>query len=193
MATLATTPASAPSVEEVKQSNETYRVYAKLLPDGVRIDPNSIKVGTAGKDNAFWTKMDADTEYKCFIEQTVTFFKAGTDEGIKQLVASEEERVNIWNRGAAQKQNQKLNARLTEINEDGQLAFEPTLEAFSLLDELNAESQRRNRTPGEKAMDAVKEGLRLYFPGRSEADYHQMYLNFIKMQPPTAATDEVSA
>jgi hypothetical protein len=193
MATIANAPTTTASVEEVKQSNETYRVYAKLDAAG-KIDKETIKSGTAGKDNAFWNKMDADTEYKLFIEQTFTFFKAGNDEGTKQLVGNEEERTNIWNRGASQKQNQKLAALLTEIGEDGQFAFEPTNDAYSLLDLLNAESQRRNRTPGEKAMDAVKEGLRLYFPGRSEADYHQMYLNFIKMQPPTSgSTDEVTA
>lgn len=154
---------------DIKTFNETYRVYVKLDPDGKKIIET--KMGTAGKDNAFWDKMDKDTEYKLAVEQTAKLYKAGSMAGAKLIVEDDTECVNIWNRGATQKTGQKLTALFTELNDDEtNLKFDPIAGSFDTIDLLNAETQRRNLSPVDKAIKNLRDVFRGLNPGITEDD-----------------------
>jgi hypothetical protein len=178
MATAVTSPST--DAIDIKTSNETYRVYVKLDAEGKKID--KIQIGTAGKDNSFWNKMDAPevTDEKGVktpntwikgLEQTLRIPNAGTWDGARLLVADEEEAVNIFNRGAKQKINQKTTAKLGEISDDGtQLVFEPIEGAVDTTEWLNEPTQRRNLTDGEKSLRMLKAAVDLNFGHLSEAE-----------------------
>lgn len=160
----AVTEQSATSTVDIKPYNETYRVYAKVGDDG-KIAVDSIKMSTAGKDNAAWTKLE-QAGYTQVLEQTVKLYDAGTIAGAQQLVEDSEECVNIWNRGAAQKLGQKLKSLFTELKPDGtNIVFDPIAGAFDSIDLLNEETRRRNLSPIDKARNGIKLAVKAMFPG----------------------------
>lgn len=177
------TPASTNQVD-IKTFNETYRVYVKLDADGKKIIET--KMGTAGKDNAFWTKMDSPewevtdkagnvTKVKnpwvLGLEQTAKLYKAGTWSGAALLIEDEEERVNVFNRGGTQKVGQKLTTTFTELTDDeSQLKFDPITGSYDTIDLLNAETQRRNLSPTDKAIKNLREVFKGLNPGIAEDD-----------------------
>lgn len=149
---------------DIKTSNETYRVYVKLDADSKKI--TEVKMGSAGKDNAFWAKMDADPSWHLGFEQTAKIYKAGSLAGVSLLVADATEAVNIWNRGASQKTSQKLTSTFTELTDDETgLKFDPVEGAFDTIDLLNEETQRRNLSPQDKALNALRLAVKAMNPG----------------------------
>lgn len=149
---------------DIKASNETYRVYVKLGEDGKIIDKDT-RVSTAGKDNSAWDKLDKDTNYKLALEQSIKVYRAGTWSGATQLVEDEEERVNVFNRGAVQKQGQKIINLLTELDESGtNLKFDPTPGAYDMFELLNEETKRRNLSPEDKAANNLRAAVKAMFP-----------------------------
>lgn len=163
MATATVTPDS--TAVDIKTYTETYRVYAKAKEDG-KIDPESVKMTTAGKDDAAWKKLDADTSYTKLLEQSVKMYDAGTIAGISLLVEDPDEAVNIFNRGVSQKTGQKLKAVFTEISDDGlSLVFDPVADAYDTLELLNEATKRRNLSPADKAAKSLREAVKAMFPG----------------------------
>lgn len=149
---------------DIKASNETYRVYVKLGEDGKIIDKET-RVSTAGKDNSAWDKLDKDTNYKLALEQSIKVYRAGTWAGAKQLIEDEEEAVNIFNRGAVQKQGQKIIGLLTELDDSGtNLKFDPTPGAYDMFELLNEETKRRNLSPEDKAANNLRAAVKAMFP-----------------------------
>lgn len=163
---------------DIKTYNDTYRVYVKLGTDG-KIDPQSIKMTTSGKDNSAWTKLDQDPEYKLALEQTAKEYAAGTVAGAALLIEDQEELVNVINRGIAQKLGQKLKATFTEISEDGlSLVFDPVAGAFDTLELLNEATKRRNLSPEDKALRSVRDAVKNMFPGLEGDALEQRVLAF---------------
>lgn len=158
------TDATSTTAVDIKTFNETYRVYVKLLPDG-KIDQESMKVTSSGKDGSAWKKLE-DAGYQMGLEQTVKIYEAGTIAGISQLVEDAEEAVNIFNRGGANKTSQKLKTVLTEVDSAGtNLSFSPTDSPFDTLELLAAPTQRRNLSPFDKAKTMFRNAAKALFPG----------------------------
>jgi hypothetical protein len=180
MATATLTPTS--TGQSIKTSNETYRTYVQLDAEGKKIVKTSF--GTAGKDNAFWNKLDApDSGFQIGLEQTVKRYKAGSVEGCSEIIPDPDEFVNIFNRGLDQKFNQKINGVLTETTDDAtQLAFNPQADAFDTIDLLREPTQRRNLSDNEKAEINMKAGLRTLYPGKTDAEYHALWLAVMSLQ-----------
>jgi hypothetical protein len=175
MATATVTPTDSASVVDIKTYNETYRVYVKAKEDG-KIDPESVKFTTSGKENAAWEKLEKGG-WQNVLEQTVKLYEAGTVAGISQLVEDPEEAVNVFNRGVAQKTGQKLKALLTEIKDDGtSLVFDPTVDAFDTLEMLGEATKRRNLSPVDKARTAIRNAIKAMFPSL-EGDALEAKLN----------------
>jgi hypothetical protein len=165
MATAVTSPTvDTTNTVDIKTSNETYRVYVKLDADSKKI--TEVKMGSAGKDNAFWAKMDADPEWHKGFEQTAKIYKAGSLAGISLLVPDATEAVNVFNRGASQKSSQKLTAEFTKLTDDETgLAFDPIEGAFDTIELLNEPTSRRNLTPQDKALNALRLAVQAMNPG----------------------------
>jgi hypothetical protein len=161
---VATTAPSTIDDLAIKTENLTYRVYVKLDDQG-KIVEKDIEMGTSGKDEAFWKKMDAKVaagEYQLAIEQTVKTYTAGTLEGARQLIEDEEEAVVIWNRGAKAKTGQKISALFKEVTDDGtNLKFEPVEGAYDSIDLLKEATTRRNLSPTDKAIKGMTAAFKL--------------------------------
>ncbi len=171
MATVTTTPNTEVSTGvDIKSYNETYRVYGKAIAEGKdagKIDEDSLKLTTAGKDNAIWKKLE-EQGYTNLLEQSVKIYSAGTWDGAAQIITDPEERTNIFNRGVSQKTGQKLKAALTEVSEDGtSLKFDPQVEPLDTMDMLNEETRRRNLSPEDKATKGLREVIAAMNPGLS--------------------------
>lgn len=149
----------------IKNFNETYRVYAKAGADG-KIDPASIRMVTQGKDGATWKKLDDPTSgYTQAFEQSVKMYEAGTIAGAQELVEDPTECVNIWNKGAGQKTLQRLKSEFIEISEDGmQFTFDPKPEAYDTLELLSNPTQRRFLSPATKAENGMRASIKILFP-----------------------------
>lgn len=94
--------------------------------------------------------------FKLQVSQTVTTHRAGSPEGFAQLVPDAEESVNIWNRGYAQKESNKLVALFGESKEDGTPEFQFTEEAYDERELLATATSRRNLSPLDKAVKAIR-------------------------------------
>lgn len=178
MSTTAIAPTTDTSAMDIKTNNETYRVYVRLDAEGKKIV--EVKMGSAGKDNAFWNKM-AEPEWtvtkagvetkeknpwQFAFEQTVKTYKAGSLAGISLLVNDPAEAVNIFNRGASQKTSQKLTSTFTELTDDETgLKFDPVEGAFDTIELLNEETQRRNLSPQDKAINSLRLAIKAMNPG----------------------------
>jgi hypothetical protein len=94
-------------------------------------------------------------EFTLVISQSIKTYKASTLDGIKQLLDNdEEEAVNIFNRGLAQKFNQKLNSNLKELDAQGQPVFQPT-DLVDSIEWIREATKRSTMTPTEKAVKAL--------------------------------------
>jgi hypothetical protein len=133
----------------VKTENVTYARYIKAtaLENGTK--SYSVKVVRApeASDDEQMTK-DGYTKQAA---QTITVYQAGTPDGFAQIVRDEEERVNVWNRGLAQKTQNKINAMLSESNDDGSPTFTFSEDAYDSIDKLNEVTNRRNLSQTDKA------------------------------------------
>lgn len=96
-------------------------------------------------------------------EQSFAYDKAGTIEGIGQVIRDVEEAISIFNAGLTVKRNQKIVALLTEVDEEGNPTFQPVEGNYDLREALNELAQRRSLSPTDKAIRTLK-GI----PGMSE-------------------------
>lgn len=88
-------------------------------------------------------------------EQSFSYDKAGSIEGITEVIKDAEEAVNIFNAGLKVRFNSKVVALLTEVDENGDPTFQPTESSFDMRDALNEPTQRRNLSPIDKAQKAL--------------------------------------
>jgi hypothetical protein len=171
MAATAAVPSNISSIDDlaIKSENITYRVYVTLDDKGKIADT---EFGTAGKDNAFWNKMDKLVEagtHQLALEQTVKAYKVGTIEGLISLIEDNEEVIAIINRGLTAKYNQKIGAALKELTDDGaNLKFEPIDGAYDSLSLLQEPTVRKNLSPTDKALKLMRQSFKVLFPDLTE-------------------------
>jgi hypothetical protein len=98
--------------------------------------------------------------YSIQATQTVIVTRAGSPEGFEQIVSDPEERTNVFNRGVAQKLQQKVTANLGDSDDEGKPTFTFSEAAYDPSEWLNEATSRRNLSPEEKAArDLAKSGL----------------------------------
>ena len=141
----------------VKSENVVYERYTKLVYS--ETDPTKlIDVKTAILSNPTQEERDANLKQGFTLEfvQTVRVDKAGTVEGMSQIITDKDELVTIFNRGLQSKLNQKLNSKFRENNEDGTAAFQATEEVYDPTELLNEATQRKSLSPIEKAFKGLE-------------------------------------
>lgn len=136
---------------DIKTENQEYRVYVTLKEDGQSIDKASV---VSVNDFDKWEK-EHPTETLA-IQQSIRKYRFGSVQAFLNTIDDEEEAVNVINRGVAAKFSQKLNAKLLERDETGNLAFQPVEGVYDSLDWLQEETKRKNLTPGEKVERDLK-------------------------------------
>lgn len=146
----------------VISENVSYERWSKILTDDA--DPTKVtkvEVAVVSNPSEADSKSLADKGFKRDFVQTVRVDKAGTFDGISQIVTDAEENVNIYNRGLAAKLNQKLNALFKDSDEKtGAPTFSATEDVYDPTELLNDPTQRRNLTPVQKAIKGLeKAGL----------------------------------
>jgi len=136
----------------VKPETVTFGLVGSQVPDGV--DANNqpkfkteLKAVSRDKDIAA-----AKEKGELLFEQTFSYNRAGSIEGISQIIKDEEEAVNIFNAGLKVKLNSRVKAMIEEIDDDNNPAFQPVEGTYDLTDVLNEPAQRRNLSPTEKAI-----------------------------------------
>jgi hypothetical protein len=96
-------------------------------------------------------------------EQSFSYDKAGTIEGITEVIRDAEEALSIFNAGLKVKFNQKVVALMIEEDDEGNPVFQPVEGSYDMRDALNEIAQRRSLSPTDKAIRTLK-GI----PGMSE-------------------------
>jgi len=139
---------------DIKTENQEYRVYVTLKEDGQSIKDKSV---VSVNDFEDWQKKHPDETLA--IQQSIRKYRFGSVEAFLKTIDDEEEAVNIINRGVAAKFSQKLNAKLLETDETGNLAFQPVEGVYDSLEWLQEETKRKNLTPIEKVERDLKKNL----------------------------------
>jgi hypothetical protein len=147
MATSVATPA--PAALSVKTENVVYTRFVKAseAANGQKVYQAKVIRNANADDQAQMEKEG----YQFQAAQSVTIYSAGTPDGFEQIIKDEEERTNVFNRGLAQKTQNKLNSLLQETNEDGSPVFPFSEDAYDSLEKLNELTNRRNLSPTDKA------------------------------------------
>lgn len=156
MATATVTPVSTTPDQSIKSDNVVYRRYIKGTPNAKDANKTDWEVKIVSAPTAANDEAMSKDGFTVQGEQTVIVMRAGTVDGFAQIIADEDERVNIFNRGLSQKLSQKLTAELTATKDDGSPEFPFTEEAFNPTELLNAATTRRNLTPSERAIKMLR-------------------------------------
>src|ERR1700743_1514626 len=93
--------------------------------DGNDIAETELKAASREKEIA-----SAKEKGTLLFEQTFSYDKAGTVEGILQIIKDPEEAVAIFNAGLKTRLNTKVVALLTELDEQQEPAFQPTENSY---------------------------------------------------------------
>jgi hypothetical protein len=150
MATTATTVDMATKPEMI-----TFGLIGTKTPDGTNADgtekfKTELKAASRDKEIA-----KAKEDGTLLFEQSFTYDKAGTLEGIIEVIKDSEEALAIFNAGLKVRFNSKVVALLTEVDESGDPVFQPQEAAYDMRDALNEPSQKRNLSPIDKAAKAL--------------------------------------
>ncbi len=155
MGTTAVTNDTTSSDVAIKPENITYNVYVKLNAEG-KVDVKETVYTASEKQIEKYNKPDSG--FSLAKTQTIRVYKAGTVDGFVTLIGDNEEAVNIINRGLAKKTNQKIADFLTGFDETTQsFVNDQTDEVVDTRDMLQEPTQRRNLSPTEKAVRALKQ------------------------------------
>jgi hypothetical protein len=141
----------------VKSENVVFERYTKVTMS--QTEPTKVdKIETAILSNPKPEDQQklTDAGYTLEFSQTVRVDKAGSVEGMSQIVTDPEELVTIFNRGLNSKLNQKLNSLFKESNEDGSATFQSTEDVFDPSELINEPTQRRSLSPIEKAIKGLE-------------------------------------
>lgn len=148
---------TAPAADlSVKSENVVYERYSKVTMS--EDQSKVIDTDVAILSNPKQEEKDAllAKGYKLEFTQTVRVDKAGTVEGMAQIITDPDELVMVFNRGLQSKLNQKLNSKFRETNEDGTATFQSTEDVFDPSELVNEATQRKNLSPIEKALKGLE-------------------------------------
>jgi hypothetical protein len=137
----------------------------------------STKDGQTVKTEAFYSvsteeetqavkKLVDEGKFKPIYTVTTSLPKAKNLAGVKEICPNEEEAASNFNRGAKQKANNRLKAKLLETSEAGEFTFDPSKLPGGVLDlteEIASESKRKVLTEEEKLdkfLESFPEALR---------------------------------
>jgi hypothetical protein len=120
-------------------------------------------------------KLSDEGKFKAIYTVTVSIPRAKNFAGIKEICPDEEEAAGNFNRGAKQKANNRLKAKLLEVNEDGNFTFNPEADlkngVLDMTEEIASPSRRKVLTEEEK-LDRFLE----QFPEATRSLMKQAYL-----------------
>lgn len=156
---IVTNPASTNGSESqtlsIKTENVVYGRFLKATynekTQKTDYEPKTVRAYTDADVKA----LEADG-FKLQASQTVTTYRAGNPDGFAQIVPDAEESTNIWNRGLAQKESNKLVALFNETKEDGTPEHEFTEEAYDSRELMATVTSRRNLSPQDKAIKTIR-------------------------------------
>jgi|ERR1700688_3447033 len=100
------------------------------------------------------TGENKDNESIAF-KQAVISPTVGTIEGFAELVPDADERLNIIKKGIGAKFNQKIRTTLIELDNEGNLAFQPVEPTFDATYLVAEAAERQNMSPTDKAMKVL--------------------------------------
>jgi hypothetical protein len=151
------TQTATPSVTDlsVKTENIVYTRFLKatLNEKTQKTDFEAKVLRSASEDDV---KEMEGKGYKKQADQTVITYRAGNPEGFSQIIADSEESTNIYNRGLAQKESNKMNALFGETDEQGNPTFQFSEEAYDSREKMNEITSRRNLSPNDKAIKLLR-------------------------------------
>jgi hypothetical protein len=153
---MATTPAATSDLS-VKSENVIYERYSKQTFSDTDpkklIDTKVVILSNPKQEEKDELLKDG---YTLEFTQTVRVDKAGTIEGMSQIISDKEELVVIFNRGLQSKLNQKLNSKFRENKEDGSAEWQATDDVYDPSELLNDPTQRKSLSPLEKAFKGLE-------------------------------------
>jgi hypothetical protein len=88
-------------------------------------------------------------------QQPVRKPSLGSIAGFAELVPDEDERLSIVNKGIGAKFNQKIRTTLIELDNEGNLAFQPTDAVYDATQLIQEETQRKVMSQEDKAMKVL--------------------------------------
>lgn len=159
------------AVVPVKKESVTFAVVVTTDEHG-KIDPKSVRATSREKDINNLKRSDygktpdpnnpgqfvanpKEQEVIAF-EQTVVRPLAGTEEGFAEIVSDADVRLEIINTGIRAKWNSKVLTALTELDSEGNLAFQPVEPSFDATSLVSAASERAPKmSDEEKALKAI--------------------------------------
>lgn len=140
----------------VKTENVTFLVYAdhKVIKneDGTTSTETSLKHTSFEKEI---TKLKTTSPDLCLFEQTVSVPRAGTIDGLLEIVPDKDEALQIINRGISAKFNQKIKTTLCEQDEKGNPVFQPVDGVWDAKALLQEPTQRKSLSDYDRAMKAI--------------------------------------
>jgi hypothetical protein len=140
----------------IKPEIVTFGLIAIQVPDGTDTagEPKfRTEFKAASREKEIATAKENNT---LVFEQSFSYDKAGSYEGLAQVIKDPEELLSIFNAGLKVKFNQKVVALMTEVDEEGNPAFQPVEGSFDMRDSLNEPAQRRSLSPIDKAIRTLK-------------------------------------
>lgn len=155
---------------------------------------NKVKTGTDAEGNdTYKTELKTISREKdleaarkdgtLLFEQTFSYDRAGTVDGIVKVIHDPDEAVQVFNSGLKIRLNTRINALLTEVDDAGDPKFQPEEGTYDMRDTLNEPAQRKFLSPMEK-VDKVLKGLNL-----TPEQVAQILANYATQPSPEASAE----
>lgn len=136
----------------VKNENVTFLVVVKL-DENSKI--KSVRHTSNEKDITALQAPDYKGDETVAFSQVVVKPSVGTLEGFETLIPDADVRLDIINKGIAAKFNQKIRTSLIELDEAGNLVFQPTDTPYDATALVQEAALRTVQSPMDKALKAI--------------------------------------
>lgn len=161
MSTMAVVPTQTLATPGIKTEVINFAIVVKLDSEG-KIVAKSVRHTSSEKDINTLKGIGEKGESVPYtgdesiaFEQAVIKPSVGTEAGFAELITDPEERLNIINKGIASKFNQKIRTTLIELDNDGNLAFQPVEPSFDATSLVQEAALRTNMSPTDKALKTL--------------------------------------
>ena len=152
MSTSATIPnPNTVAAPAIKNELVTFAVVVELNSEG-KIDPKKVRHTSSEKDIAALEAADYKGIETIAFKQVVNKPSLGSETGFADLITDPEVRLDIINKGIASKFNQKIRTTLIELDEAGNLAFQPVEPSYDATALVQEAALRTNMSPTDKAI-----------------------------------------
>lgn len=146
----------------VKPEMLTYGLIVRTIPDGTNADgspKHKVTLRAVSRESEITEaeKEAADPNSGVqFQKQSFSYDKAGTIEGILQIIKDPEEAIAIFNAGLKVRFNSKVVASLTATDDNGEPDFQFQEGSIDMRTALNEPSQKRNLSPLDKSIKTLQ-------------------------------------